>query len=65
MKIEIASKQNDPTKVKGDLLEALSKDLLEAQGYNFIDEVRFTGMELDGLCKNKVNGKQIYVESKG
>ncbi len=64
MKIEIASKKNDPTKVKGDLLEALSRDLLEAQGYHFIDEVRFTGMELDGLCKNKINGKQIYVESK-
>ena len=25
MKIEIASKQNDPNKVKGDLLEVLSK----------------------------------------
>lgn len=64
MKIEIASKKSEATKVKGDLLEVLSKNLLEAQGYHFIDEVRFTGMELDGLCKNKVNGKKIYVESK-
>lgn len=64
MKIEIACHKDDSTKQKGDLLEALSKKLLEAQAYSVIQEIRFTGVELDLLCEHKVSGKKIYVECK-
>ena len=64
MRIEVACQKADTTKAKGDLLEKLAKDLLSAQGYEVIEEVRITSAELDLLCKHKVNGKQIYVECK-
>lgn len=64
MNIEIACEKNSSTKTKGDLLENLSKDLLEAQGYTVIQEIRIVGAELDLLCKHKVSGKEIYVECK-
>lgn len=64
MKIEVACKKGDAPKVKGDLLEKISKDLLEAQGFSVIEEIRMTGAELDLLCEHEVSGKQIYVECK-
>jgi len=64
MKIEVACKKEDSAKKKGDLLETLSKKLLEAQGYNVIEEIRIVGAELDLLCEHKVNKKVIYVECK-
>lgn len=64
MKIEVACKNDESNKQKGDLLESLSKKLLEAQGYNVIQEIRIIGAELDLLCQHKVNNKIIYVECK-
>ena len=64
MKIEVASKKDDSTKDKGDLFENLCNDLLNAQSYEVIEEIRVTGAELDLLCKHRVSGKQIYVECK-
>lgn len=65
MNIEVAIKEGDSTKQRGDLLEDLAKKLLEAQNYEVETEIRNTGMELDLLCKNKANtSKQIYVECK-
>lgn len=64
MKIEVAVSVNVSTKDRGDLLENISKKLLEAQSYNVIQEIRFTAVELDLLCKHKVSGKEIYVECK-
>ncbi len=64
MKIEVACKDDESNKQKGDLLEILSKKLLEAQGYIVIEEIRVVGAELDLLCKHKVSGKVIYVECK-
>ncbi len=64
MKIEVAVNKNDTTKKRGDLLEELAKKLLEAQNYLVETEVRKTGMEIDLLCKHKVNSKEIYVECK-
>jgi hypothetical protein len=65
MKIEVAIKDGDSPKQRGDLLEDLAKKLLEAQNYEVEIEIRNTGMELDLLCKNKANNsKQIYVECK-
>lgn len=64
MKIQVACKKGESTKQKGDLLEQLSKKLLEAQGYTVIEEIRVIGAELDLLCEHKVNKKIIYVECK-
>ena len=64
MKIEIAVEKSDTSKVRGDLLEELAKNLLKAQSYEVIQEIRFTGVELDLLCKHRVNGREIYVECK-
>ena len=55
MKIEVAVLENNTTKSKGDLLESLAKKLLESQNYEVEEEIRFTGMEIDLLCKNKAN----------
>lgn len=64
MKIEVALSQSASTKQKGDLLEALAERLLGAQSYEVVKEIRLTAVELDLLCRHKVNGKQIYVECK-
>ena len=64
MKIEVACPSADTTKAKGDLLEKLAADLLSAQNYSVIEELRVVGAELDLLCKHEVNAKQIYVECK-
>lgn len=62
--IEIAVLPTSTTTDKGNLLEGLAKDLLEAQNYAVETNVRITATELDLLCKNKINGKEIYVECK-
>lgn len=64
MKIEVASIVGEASKVKGDLFEKLSKDLLEALGYEVIEEISFVGVELDLLCRHRVNNKEVYVECK-
>jgi hypothetical protein len=64
MKIEVALYQEASTKERGDLLEKLAAELLKAQNYEVIEEIGFTGVELDLLCKHKVSGKEIYVECK-
>ncbi|MEQ5872846.1 restriction endonuclease [Sagittula sp. NFXS13] len=64
MKIEVACRADDSTKAKGDSLESLATDLLSAQSFKVIEEIRVTGAELDLLCKHEVSGKEIYVECK-
>lgn len=64
MNIEVACCKGDNTKKKGDLLEKLAKKFLESQSYSVIEEIKFTGTELDLLCKHKVSNRQIYVECK-
>lgn len=65
MKIEIATKASASTKEKGDLLENLTEYLLKTQNYEVETEVRKTGVELDLLCRHKVNNnKKLYVECK-
>lgn len=64
MKIEVALPTSATTKQRGDLLESLAEKLLTAQSYEVIKEIRFTAVELDLLCRHKVNGKEIYVECK-
>jgi hypothetical protein len=64
VKIEVSSNKDESTKEKGDLLEKLAKQLLEAQGYSVVEEIRVVGAELDLLCTHKVTNKKIYVECK-
>jgi len=64
IKTEIATSPHVSTKVKGDLLEKLAHDLLIAQNYTVLTQLRFTGTELDLLCTHKMNNKEIYVECK-
>ena len=64
MKIEVALHKTSSTKERGDLLESLAGELLTAQSYEVIEEIRLTGVELDLLCKHKISGKEIYVECK-
>lgn len=64
MNIEVAVAPGSTTKQKGDLLENLASKLLTAQSYKVTKEIRFTGVELDLLCKHTVSGRIIYVECK-
>ncbi len=65
MRIEVAVTDGDSSKQRGDLLEDLSKKILEIQNYEVETQIRNTGMELDLLCKNRANhSKRIYVECK-
>lgn len=64
MKIEVAVESNASTKEKGDLLEDLAEQLMLSQSYEVTKEIRKTAVELDLLCKHKINGKEIYVECK-
>ena len=63
-RIEVGTRPNAPTKDKGDLLESLASDFLRAQGFDVINQVRLTGVELDLLCRHRVRGTEIYVECK-
>lgn len=64
MIIEICTPPNATTKEKGDLLEKLSKTMLEKQFYNVAEEVRRTGSELDLYCQHNANKHRVYVECK-
>lgn len=64
MKIEVALLPSSSNKERGDLLELLTEKLLSAQSYEVVNEIRFTAVELDLLCRHKVSGKEIYVECK-
>ena len=65
MKIEVAIKEDDVKKKKGDLLEELTAKLLENYNYKIQREIRNTGVEIDLLCENKANSsKIIYIECK-
>lgn len=64
MLIQVLTPLEASTKEKGDLLEKLAAELLKTQNYNVETEVRVTASELDLLCQNTVNSREIYVECK-
>ena len=64
MRIEVATPRSQSAKAKGDLLEAFAVELMRIQNYSVEQEVRRTASELDLLCRNPVNSRQIYVECK-
>ncbi|MDD2300052.1 MAG: restriction endonuclease [Kiritimatiellia bacterium] len=49
---------------KGEFFEKLSKYILEHYGYEVIERVRFTGMEIDLIACDKVTQNRIFVECK-
>ncbi|MBS7332162.1 MAG: restriction endonuclease [Weeksellaceae bacterium] len=64
MNIEICIPPSSTPKDRGDLLEILSKEMLEIQNYHVEEEVRKDGSELDLLCTHNISKKKIYVECK-
>jgi len=64
MKIEVIASPNMSTTDKGNLLENLSKEILENQSYSVTQQLRLTATEIDLLCEHNVNRKRIYVECK-
>lgn len=64
MNIEICVPPSSTPKARGDLLEVLSKEMLEIQNYDVVVEVRKDGCELDLLCTHNISKKRIYVECK-
>lgn len=65
MKIEVAIKEGSPEIEKGNLLEELSAEILSIQDYEIVSkQIKFTGMELDLMCRFRPNRKEIYVECK-
>lgn len=64
IRIEVSASKDTNTTQKGRLLEQLGREVLESMQYEVIEEVRLTGMEVDLIAKNKVNGRKIYVECK-
>jgi hypothetical protein len=64
MLIEIIAPKESANKDKGDLLERLAERLLHTRGFDVASQLRLTGCELDLLCKDRVSGRDIYVECK-
>lgn len=64
MRIEVAGKTGDSTTVIGKLLENLAEKLLVIQDYKVEKQTRFSGVEIDLLCRHGGTNKQIYVECK-
>ncbi|MEC1306034.1 nSTAND1 domain-containing NTPase [Lysinibacillus capsici] len=62
--IEVVISDKSTTTDKGRLLEKLGSELLTILQYEVTEEVRVTGMEVDLLAKNKINGETIFVECK-
>lgn len=63
-KIEICTKEDESTTVKGGILEQLVAKILTVQQYEVTQTVRVTGMEIDVYAKHKVTNQVILVECK-
>lgn len=50
--------------IKGKFLEQLAGQILKRQSYEIIERIKFTGMEIDLLCRHKPSNQQLYVECK-
>lgn len=62
--IEIATPKNTTSKEVGDLLEELATSVLQTQGFEVANEVRFVASEIDLLCRHKISRERVYVECK-
>jgi hypothetical protein len=62
--IEIATPTGAPAKLRGDLFEALVHAYLSQQSYEILQNVRFTGTEIDLLCNHAVSGRRLIAECK-
>ena len=63
-RIEICTKENESTTVKGGILEQLVAQILKIQQFEVTQTVRVTGMEIDVYAKHKITNQVILVECK-
>lgn len=63
-RIEICTKEDESTTVKGGILERLVAQILTVQQFEVTKTVRVTGMEIDVYAKHKITNQVILVECK-
>ena len=63
-RIEICTKEDESTTVKGGILERLVAQILTVQQFEVTQTVRVTGMEIDVYAKHKITNQVILVECK-
>jgi restriction endonuclease/putative ATPase len=51
-------------KTKGDFLEKTTSHIINKYGYDVVEQVRLTGMEIDVIGKHKLNKNKVFVECK-
>ena len=64
MLIEVIARGGAPKIEQGNILENFAAEWLKSYDYVIVRNIRKTACELDLLCKNAVNGREIYVECK-
>jgi len=62
--IEVCVEPSVSTTERGQLLERFAGRFMESQGYEVKEQVRLTGMEVDLLCREKINSEIVLVECK-
>ena len=64
MLIEVIASSGCSKTDQGNILEDFAAEWLKIYGYEVTQNIKKTACELDLLCTNTVNGRQIYVECK-
>ena len=59
MIIEVIASNGCPKTDQGNILENFAAEWLKIYGYEVTQNIRKTACELDLLCNNTVNGRQI------
>src|SRR5688500_17914776 len=62
--IEVAVPSQTTTTMRGNIFERFARRLLEAKNYTVVNQVRFTGLEIDLLASENDTGRKILVECK-
>ena len=63
-RIEVCTKEDESTTVKGGILEQLVAQILTVQQFEVTQTVRVTGMEIDVYARHKITNQEILVECK-
>ena len=61
-RIEICTKEDESTTVKGGILERLVAQILTVQQFEVTQTVRVTGIEIDVYAKHKITNQVILAE---
>ena len=64
LSIEIIADPKDSSEAKGKFFEQVMRQVFETQRYEVIQNLRFTGSEIDLLAKHKDKNETIYIECK-